>query len=206
MFFSPGAVAHDSRVACILNRPHFGCVALLERKRVHHPDSPKLLQQDWGPKRASFDWWVFGDRLCHSSENLRDTNAHPESVGLKEAEIVCRGKQRNVCKVNRGFAMKNLPIVNFMLLENAWNILKLHHADLNFTYGLVNVKWPIIINYYQTFMIYGRLWHSNAFDRTPAEALQEIIVVDDGSWPPLSIEPLGISWPGEVHVMTTNDN
>lgn len=42
------------------------------------------------------------------------------------------------------------------------------------------------------------------FDRTPAEALQEIIVVDDGSWPPLSIEPLGLA--KEVHVMTTNDN
>jgi len=38
-------------------------------------------------------------------------------------------------------------------------------------------------------------------DRTPAEALQEIIVVDDGSWPPLSIEPLGLA--KEVHVMTT---
>lgn len=47
-------IAHESHVVCILNRPHFGCVALLERKRVHHPDSPKLLQQD-GPKRASFD-------------------------------------------------------------------------------------------------------------------------------------------------------
>ena len=42
-------IAHDLHVVCILNRPHFGGVALLERKRVHHPDSPKFLQQD-GPK------------------------------------------------------------------------------------------------------------------------------------------------------------
>ena len=69
----------------------------------------------------------------------------------------------------------------------------MHHADIN---------WPIINRHLSSTVDYGCLWHLNAFDmfdRTPAEALQEIIVVDDGSWPPLSIEPLGLA--KEVHVI-----
>lgn len=49
----------------------------------------------------------------------------------------------------------------------------------------------------------------DVFDRTPAEALQEIIVVDDGSWPPLSIKPLGLAGEGspcDDNYYESNDN